>query len=134
VVSDENQAPPGNILIAPTVDGEYIVEIRSTFTPTAFSADNTQTFLSEYYSSLLFAASMAIATGALKQNYGAQADDPQQAISWEAQYQMQKQVAVKQAQRQRSWGPGWVPFGPAPLAVIPRFDLIQQPQPAGAPG
>jgi hypothetical protein len=134
VVADANNAPPGYFLVVPTVDGEYNLEIRGTFDPTPFSAANPETFLSLYYPSLFFTASMAIATGVLKQNYGAQSDDPQQAISWEAQFAQQKQVAVKRAQRTRSWGPGWVTTGPSPLAVLPRFEMIQQQAQPGQPG
>ena len=117
----------GNLKIAPTVDDDYIAEIRGTFDPTPASADNPHTFLLTYYPSLFFAASMAIATGALKQNFGAQADDPRQAMSWEQQYELQKQVAVKRSQRQHSWGPGWVSTGPAPMGPLPRFQMMAAP-------
>ena len=138
LVENETAFPentPGSaIYIAPTVDAEYVCEIRGTFDPTPLSADNPVTFLSTYFPSLLFAAAMAYATGALKQNYGAQQDDPRQAISWEQQFQIQKTVAGKRVNRQTSWGPGWVPFGPSPMAAIPRFQMMPPPQAGGGGG
>lgn len=123
----------GIVKIAPTPDDDYIAEIRGTFDPTPASAENPHTFLLTYYPSLFFAASMAIATGALKQNFGAQSDDPRQAISWEIQYQTQKEVAMKRSQRQHSWGPGWTSFGPSPLGTMSRFQPMAMPHPGAAP-
>jgi len=128
VVLDANNAPMGKIYIAPTVDSQYVVEIRGTFEPTPISVANPTTFLSLYYPSLFFAASMAIATGVLLKNFGAQSDNAPQAISWEMQYNIQKQSAVKRVQRQHSWGPGWVPSFPV-IGALPRFAPIPTPQP-----
>lgn len=134
VTDGRDGSTTGLIRIAPTVDNEYVCEIRGTFNPVRASADNPRTFLLEYYPSLFFSASMAIATGALKQNFGAQADDPRQAISWEQQYSIQKAVALKQSQRMHGFGPGWVSWGPMPMGVLPRFQMAGGPQGGGQGG
>jgi hypothetical protein len=125
VVPDVYQFP-ARIHIVPTVDSTYGVVFTGSYQPTPLSATYPQTFLSVYYPSLLFAAAMAFATGALLKNFGAQADNPQMAVSWEQQYELQKQVAMQQSQRQRSWGPGWV-HSAAPLAALPRFEPMPPP-------
>ena len=63
------------------------VEVIGRIRPTALSAGNPTTYISQTYPDLLIAASMIFVSGYQK-NYGAQQDNPQQAQSWENQYKM----------------------------------------------
>lgn len=65
--------------------GTATVEVIGTITPNALSASNTTTYLSTNYPELLLAASMIFISG-YQRNFGSQADNPQQAQSWTAQY------------------------------------------------
>lgn len=75
-----------SIIVGPPPGSNYTAEVIGKIRPTALSADNTTTFLSNYLPDLFLAASMVFYTGYMK-NFGAQADDPKMAQSWEAQYE-----------------------------------------------
>ena len=75
------------ILVGPAPGTAWNMEVVGTIRPAPLSVTNTTTFLSSYLSDLFFAASMVAAAGTYLKNYGAQADSPQQAVSWEATYQ-----------------------------------------------
>jgi len=81
---------PGTDLIytvrfMPTPDQAYLAELLGEIRPDPLAPENPETFLSVYYPELLIAACMVFGTG-YQRDYGAQSDDPQRAISWEAQY------------------------------------------------
>lgn len=73
------------LVVAPSPGASFTVEIIGTTRPTALSSGTTTTFLSNYLPDLLVAASMIFGSGWQK-NFGAQSDDPRQAVAWEAQY------------------------------------------------
>jgi hypothetical protein len=76
------------ILVGPTAgagSGATALEIVGTIRPTTLSAVNTTTFISQYLPDLFMAAAMVQAAGWMK-NYGAQADDPRQAMAWDTVY------------------------------------------------
>lgn len=73
------------ILFGPAPTSAYDVEIYGTIRPAPLSASNTTTFLSVELSGLFLAAAMVTAAGYMK-NFGAQADDPKLASSWQDQY------------------------------------------------
>jgi hypothetical protein len=72
-------------MLGPVPDQPYGVEIIGTQRPASLSAANSSTFLTQTLPDLFMAAAMVYATGYMK-NFGAQGDNPQQAVSWEAQY------------------------------------------------
>jgi hypothetical protein len=74
------------VVIAPPPHNPWICEIVGTVRPTPLSSANPVTFLSTYLSDLFFCAAMCAAVGTLLKNYGAQSEDPQQAVSWETKY------------------------------------------------
>jgi hypothetical protein len=79
------------VLVAPSPNAAYTVEIAGTYRVASLAVaspnDGTQTtYLSTFHGDLLFAASMVQVAG-FKKNYGAMADDPASAMSWEAIYQ-----------------------------------------------
>jgi hypothetical protein len=107
------------IVVKPTPDQNYNAAITGTFRPTAMSATNETTYIGNVYPDLLIAACMIFLAGYQK-NYGAQGDDPRQAMSWETQYGIQLKNALSEEQRRKGQGVGWVPFSPAPEAQPPR--------------
>ncbi len=94
------------IVVGPWPDQAYTVEVVGTTRPTPISADNTVTFLSANLPDLLVAASMVFLSGYLR-NFGSQADDPQMAVSWEAQYKTLFASANTEELRKRYMGSAW---------------------------
>ena len=81
---------PGTDLIytvrfMPTPDKAYAAELLGEIRPDPLAPENPETFLSVYYPELLIAACMIYGSG-YQRDFGAQADDPARAVSWEAQY------------------------------------------------
>ncbi len=73
------------MLLGPWPDQAYVVEIIGTQRPTPLSSGNPSTFIATNLPDLFLAASMVHMAGYQK-NFGAQADDPRMAMSWETQY------------------------------------------------
>lgn len=96
-----------NINFGPTPDQAYATQFEGAIRPTPLSSNNASTFLTTYYPDLWFAATM-VAASAFMRNFGSQADNPAQAVSWEAQYQtLFKSADVEQARlqfRSQAWG------------------------------
>lgn len=117
----ESVALPSAIMIAPTPDNSYRIEFTGVVTPQPLSSTNTKTFLTTYFPSLFIAASMVIAA-AYQRDYGASSDDPKLALSWGAEFEMQKRVAISQSQRQKSQIGGFRSShvaGPPPMSTLP---------------
>jgi hypothetical protein len=74
------------VLFGPPPGSAWACEVIHTVRPTPLSVSNTTTFLTLYLSDLFFAAAMVSASGFMR-NFGAQADDPKMAVSWESQFQ-----------------------------------------------
>lgn len=100
--------------VGPVPDAAYQVEWVGTTRPTPLAAENPTTFITENMPELFLAASMIFLAGGLMKNYGAQADDPGSAQSWESQYnQLKTGPAVEEARRKYLGGRGALP--PSPL-------------------
>lgn len=108
-----------DILFGPWPLTTYRVEVVGKVIPTALSASTTTTFLSLYLPDLFLAASMVFMTGYLK-NFGAQADDPKQAQSWENQYQALLKSASDWEARKRFSGGSWTSAPLEPTAAPQR--------------
>lgn len=93
------------MIIAPTPGAGYAAEITGLFVPTPLSAGNPATYLSTNYPDLLVAGCMVWLEGGLKRNFGAQADDPRQALSWEGTYQTLKRACEFEEMRRRGLAP-----------------------------
>ena len=89
------------IVMCPTPDAAYVANVTGLFQPTALSASNTTSYLATTYPDLLFAACMVWLTGAVLRNFGSQADNPQQAMSWEKTYQDLLEPAKAEERRRR---------------------------------
>jgi hypothetical protein len=99
----------------PTPDQAYPVEFLGDIRPLPPSSSNPETYLTVYYPELYMAACMIFAAG-YQRDFGAQAEDPQRAQSWEAQYSNLKASAMLEAARMRGEGPGFTAVTPAPMA------------------
>lgn len=126
--ADQPRPLPSSFLIGPTPNDAYRVEVTGTFRPAVFSASNSPTFLSTYYPSLLMAATMVSACS-WQRDWSAQADDPKIALSWEAEYQAQRAVAIKQSIRQKGIVGGFMAVmpPPGPLPTGPRVTVPPRP-------
>lgn len=107
------------IVVKPTPDKAYVVELTGTFRPVAMSVSNQTTYIGNVYSDLLVAACMIFLAG-YQRDYGAGADDPKMAVSWESQYGGLFKSALSEEQRRKGAGTGWLPFSPTPEAQPPR--------------
>lgn len=103
------------IVVGPWPDANYNVEVVGTIQPAPLSSTNTTTFLTDYLQDLFVAASMVFASGYMR-DFGSQADNPQQAQSWESQYQTLLKSAMLLELRKKFAGPGWTPFSSVPIA------------------
>lgn len=107
------------IIFGPTPDAAYGTEVVATIRPNALSSANSSTWLTQNVPELFFAAAMVSYTG-YQRDFGAQADNPQQAQSWEAQYDKLLQTAAIDNLRAKFMSQGWSPQQPNPIATPPR--------------
>ena len=105
--------------VMPTPDRNYTAEIYGAVRPRPLSRTNPETFLSVNYAELFIACCMVFITG-YQRDYGAQADDPQRAMSWEGQYQKLSASIMLEAGKIRGEGPGFTALPPATVAQQPR--------------
>lgn len=103
------------ILLGPSVGATAnvsAIEIVGTVRPLTLSATNTTTFISQYLADLFMAAAMVKAAGWMK-NYGAQADDPRQAMSWDTVYGELLPSARVEENRKKFAAGSWTAKSPA---------------------
>jgi len=103
------------VVLAPTPDAIYSIEVTGLFQPAPLSDSNQNTYLATTYPDLMQAACMVFLSGYLQKNYAATAGLPEQAATFETQYGALMATAREQEQRIRSQGPGWSAFTAAPL-------------------
>ena len=92
------------LIFGPPPGAAFAVEVLGTIRPNPISASNTTTYLSLYLPDLFIAASMIFLSGWLR-NFGSQADTPQMAQSWQAQYDLLFKSAIGEEHRKKygSW-------------------------------
>lgn len=90
-------------IVGPFPDSTYNVEVVGVQRPTPLYTSQTTSPLSVYFPDLFLAASMIRASGYMK-NYGAGADDPQQAASWNTQFENLLADAKTEEARKRFLG------------------------------
>lgn len=105
-----------SIIVGPRPAAGYVVEVIGTIRPNALSTSNPNTFLTQYLPDLFLAASMVFGSG-YQRDFGSQADNPQQAASWEMQYQTLFKSANAEELRKKFAGPGWTSY--SAIAVPP---------------
>jgi hypothetical protein len=113
--ANPSQALQLRVRFMPTPDQNYPVEFMGDIRPLPLSNKNPETFLSVYYPEMFIAACMIFAAG-YQRDFGAQAEDPQRASSWETQYSNLRMGVTLEAARMRGEGPGFTAVMPAPLA------------------
>ena len=86
--------------LTPVPDKAYTVEYFGVIRPALLSSVNTETFLSVNYADLFCAACMVFASG-YQRDFGAQADDPQKAMSWNGMYEALRASAQLEAGRMK---------------------------------
>ena len=96
-------------ILGPWPDNQYQIEVIGTIRPQPLSTSNTTTFLTQYLPDAFLAASMIFASGYMR-DFGSQSDNPQQASSWEAQYQSLMQSASAEELRKKFAGPQWTSY------------------------
>lgn len=102
-----------SLTVAPSPDGVYGVQVTGIYYPAPISAGNPTTYLSTNYPDLLTAGCLVYLSGALNRNFGAQADEPRMAVSWETQFQTLLAAAKDEERRRRGLKPD-VPMPPPP--------------------
>jgi hypothetical protein len=100
-------------------DASYTIEVIGTIRPTPLSVSNPSTYLTNYVPQLWFAATMVFMAG-WQQNFGAQADNSGQAMSWEAQYKTLFASIDVEEQRKRYASGAWGSLSPTPVATPSR--------------
>lgn len=104
-----------NIIVGPSPDANYTMEIVGTIRPAPISASNPTTFLSTNLPDLFIAASMIFASG-FQKNFGSQGDDPKMSVSWESQYQTLFASANNEEWRKKFASSAWSSIQPSPFA------------------
>lgn len=107
------------IQLAPTPADAYSVTVFGTKRPTPLSVSNQNTPLTTYCPDLFFAAAMVFGTG-WQRDFGAQASDPNSAVSWEAQYKTLLPSAISELYRQKGQASAWAPISSSPVATPTR--------------
>lgn len=115
----DGNAGSQTVIFGPAPDQAYTVEVIGTIRPTALSATNTTTFLSNYFDDLFMAASMIFMSGYQK-NFGAQSDDPRMSASWKEEYARILAACSVEEARKKFSSQGWTAKQPMPLAATPR--------------
>jgi hypothetical protein len=89
-----------SIRLMPVPDQAYATEFFGVTRPALLSSVNTETFLSVNYADLFCAACMVFASG-YQRDFGAMADDPQKAVSWNGTYEALRTSALLEAGRMK---------------------------------
>lgn len=103
----------------PSPDRAYMAEVFGGVLPLPLAQNNPETFLSVRYPELFIACCMVFITG-YQRDYGAQSDDPQRSVSWEAQYTALRAGVALETGEIRGEGPGFTALPPAQAAQQPR--------------
>jgi hypothetical protein len=106
-----------NIVVGPWPDQAYQVEVFGTYQPQPMSSSNQITLLTTYVPDLLVAAAMVMLSGYMR-DFGAQSDNPQQAMSWEQTYQNLFKSAQMLELRKKQCGPGWTALSSIPVVPV----------------
>lgn len=100
VVPGQLQALTYTLRFMPSPDKAYQAEFLGVIRPEILSSTNRETFLSVHYPDLFICACMVFGSG-YQRDYGAQADDPARAMSWETQYKYLRDAIAAEAARMR---------------------------------
>lgn len=113
------QSVAQQIEVGPVPDAAYEILAMGTCRLLPLSADNPESWISQNVPDLFWAASMIFLAG-YNRNFGAQSDDPRQALSWSAEYQRLLKSADVEESRKSFSSQAWTAESPEPLATPPR--------------
>jgi len=102
------------ILLGPSPDAAYVAEVIGIQRPQSLSSANSSTFITQYCPDLFIAASMVFGSG-YERDFSAQGDNPQQGVSWEAQYEKLFQSVDMEQARAKYEADGWTSDKPSPI-------------------
>ena len=105
-----------NVLVGPSPDQPYPIEVVGTRRVPQLSASNTSNFLTLFMPDLYIACSMVFWSG-YQRDFGSQSDDPRMAMSWEALYQKLADSALVEELRKKWEGPAWTSKQPSPIVT-----------------
>ncbi|HZS57542.1 MAG TPA: hypothetical protein VFA65_24290 [Bryobacteraceae bacterium] len=108
-----------NVILGPAPDMAYTLETIGTVRPTPLSETNTTTFISTYCPELFVAGAMVFGFG-YQRDFGGQSDNPQAAMSWNAQYEAIKASVNTEQLRVKAASVSWSPYQPTPQANVQR--------------
>jgi hypothetical protein len=103
------------ILVGPWPDASYQVEVVGTARLPPLSPTNPTTVISTQLPDLLLMASM-IYISAYQRNFGRMSEQPEMAVSYEAQYQALLKSAAVEEFRKKFQSSAWTSFSPSPVA------------------
>lgn len=107
------------IIVGPSPDAAYRMEVVGTVRPTPLSATNTTTYLTLYLPDLFMAASLVFAAG-YQLNFSPMGDNPQAGMTWEQHYQTLLASANVEETRKKYAAQAWTPKQPSPISTPPR--------------
>jgi hypothetical protein len=107
--------PAMQIILGPAPDQAYALTGYGTERPATLSAANPTTFISTQLSDLFWSASMIFFSG-YNRNFGAQSDQPAQAVSWKAEYDRLLKSAMVEEARKTFRSQAWVAEAPTMVA------------------
>lgn len=102
------------VVVGPYPDQPYQVEVIGVFQPAPLSPTNPSTILTQLVPDLFLAAALIFMSGYTR-DYGSQSDNPAQAQSWSAQYDVLFQSAMLLELRKKFSGPGWSSLSSVPV-------------------
>lgn len=106
-------------LVGPYPDAAYQVEVVGTIRPNSMSATNKTTFISLYLPEIFIMASM-IYVSAYQRNFGRASDDPQMAVTYEAQYKALVSSAKMEENRKKFEAAAWSSQSMSPVSTPTR--------------
>lgn len=109
-----------SLLVGPSPNAAYTVEIRGTQRPTPLSSANSSTILTQMLPDAFMAASMIYSYAYLKNFGAAGADDPQGSVFWTQQYDKYMASANVEEIRKKHWAQGWTNKLPSPVSTPAR--------------
>ena len=107
------------IVMGPSPDKGYMMEVRGTQRPTPLSSANTSTILTTMLPDLFFCGAAVFGFGWMR-DFGGQADNPQAAQSWESQFKTLSESANVEELRKVYQSGGWTSLQPSPIATPSR--------------
>lgn len=107
------------VIVGPSPDAAYTMEVTGTIRPTPLSATNTTTYLTLYLPDVWFTAMLVFGYGYMK-DFGATVDDPQAPANWSNHLERLLASANTEENRKKYASQAWTPKQPAPLATPAR--------------